>query len=102
MRSIYAIFLIFTVSACTVNKTPVATGGSKSDGIVTMSYSANTLHSPKVNWLKAAGEAAERCKAWGYKSAEPFGGASRECVRYHPSGRCRTEKVSISYQCGDF
>ncbi|MGP3591329.1 YecR family lipoprotein [Vagococcus sp. WN89Y] len=48
-----------------------------------MSYSFGMFESPKVNVQQGAQAAAQRCAAWGYSGAEPFGGYTSVCSQ-HP------------------
>ncbi len=92
--------LLFLAACSTVNLTPQATGGSKSDGIVHLSYQYAQLQKPIVDWVAAEQEAISRCSAWGYSSVEPFGGANMSCVQYGGiGGGCAMTQVTKSYQC---
>lgn len=95
--TILACALVF--GGCTINVTPVATGGSKADGTVVMSYEVGDMQTAKVDWTSAAQSAAQRCGAWGYSSAEAFGGETRTCQISGGFGGCSRWIVSMSYQC---
>jgi hypothetical protein len=91
-----AIFLALT--ACTVDKQLNATGGSRADGVVELSYEIGMLQNARIDWIKADHDAIQRCNAWGYSHAERFGGEKRQCNE--PStGGCAQWFVSINYQC---
>ena len=85
------------LSGCAVQKQLVPTGGSKADGTVKMSYSFGMLESPKVNVQQGAQAAAQRCAAWGYSGAEPFGGYTSVCSQPSSSG-CMETIVTMEYQ----
>jgi hypothetical protein len=52
----------------------VATGGSKSDGTVKLSYEFGLFQEPVVNEQQGLELAKSKCAMWGYTGAEPFGG----------------------------
>src|SRR5262245_17455271 len=64
---------------CTVDKKLTATGGSRADGVVELSYEIGGLENARIDWTRADTEALQRCQAWGYQSAEKFGGEKRQC-----------------------
>jgi YecR-like lipoprotein len=84
---------------CSVNKELVATGGSKADGTVDMSYDVGMLEDPKIDLVRAQQQAIQRCAAWGYKSAEPFGGEQRTCQAFNGYGNCLRWNAKVTYQC---
>ncbi|WP_415583042.1 YecR family lipoprotein [Cupriavidus taiwanensis] len=86
------------LTACASPKKLVATGGSRADGTVKMSYEYGLFETPQVNTLQGAATAKQRCAAWGYKEAEPFGGATKKCINSSSSG-CNRWMVTIEYQC---
>lgn len=92
--------LMLIVSSCAVNKTLHPTGGSKADGTIEMSYTYGGFERPIVNFKLAEDTAGKKCKAWGYKSAEAFGGAIKECGSYY-NGSCNSYIVKKEYQCID-
>jgi hypothetical protein len=92
--------LALALIGCAI-KTPVAlvpTGGSRADGTVTLSYEIGSMQKPIVNMEQAAAAAGERCTAWGYHSAQPFGGETRQCQQPSEYG-CLRWFVSMTYQC---
>ncbi len=96
------VILFVFVSAlmgCSVNKELVPTGGSKADGTIDMSYEVGAFEDPKVNLAAAQENAAQRCAAWGYKSAQPFGGEQRACQAFNGYGACMQWTVKVTYQC---
>ena len=101
-RIISGLVLICTVflvlGSSTTHKTLVATGGSKSDGIVRMSFEHTWLEKPEFSVEQGRLRALARCKSWGYADAEAFGGHTRECIQNSQSG-CIRWFVTIEYQC---
>jgi len=100
MRAVLLMSL-FLISACATNVTPQATGGSKADGTVTVSYEYGMFEQPVVNWTVANSTAKERCKAWHYENAEAFGGSQNRCLAVDGYGNCARTQVNITYQCTD-
>jgi hypothetical protein len=93
-----AVFIFVLISGCAAQKQLVATGGSRSDGIVKMSYEHGSWETPKIDYTQAVDSARQRCEAWGYTGAEPFGGM----IRIRQAGSLYVfDKwlVTIEYQC---
>jgi len=101
MKNIIALVVsMIIISACATNIVPQATGGSKADGIVNISYDVGQMQKPVIDWEQAEAEANRRCQAWGYKEAEAFGGGTRSCVQYGGlGGGCAVTQHTHSYQC---
>lgn len=100
LRSIIGISLITVLfSGCASIKILQATGGSRADGVVDLSYEYGMFEQPKVQWDQGLITATERCKAWGYKSAEAFGGTTSQCQAYNGYGSCIRHFVTVKYQC---
>jgi hypothetical protein len=87
-----------SLTACAVDKQLAATGGSRSDGIVELSYEIGDFQTAKIDWAKADLDAAQRCNAWNYQSAERFDGGRRTCQLIGDWG-CDRWFVTINYQC---
>lgn len=101
MKKLLLLTTLLTISACaTQTITPQATGGSKADGTVTLSYRKNLFSSVVVDSIGAQMEAQSRCQAWGYTSAEKFGGWQTQCNQYGNMG-CLDETIHINYQCNN-
>ena len=98
MKSLAMFVFAVLLSGCATNKVMMATGGSRSDGTVTMSYQYGGFEKPVVNVVAAQQEAAVRCQAWGYSSAEAFGGGTSQCIQASGYG-CNRWQVSYQYQC---
>lgn len=58
--------------------TPIS--GSKADGTVVLGFEIGPYEkAAKANEAKDTMLAAEKCAAWGYRSAEAFGGTLKRC-----------------------
>jgi len=93
------LFTFVSLLGCASVKTLQATGGSRADGIVEMSYEYGMFEKPDVQWNQGQITAAERCKAWGYGSAELFGGTTSKCQSSNGQGNCLRYLVTAKYQC---
>jgi len=99
MKSLLSILVLITfLSGCTTAKTLQATGGSRSDGVVELSYQYGGFEEPEVDWEQGLMTATSRCSAWGFDSAEAFGGVTEECQSYNAYG-CVRQHVTVKYQC---
>lgn len=87
------------LSGCVTQKVLQATGGSRSDGTVKMSYQVGLFEKAQVDMNQGAMLAAQRCRAWGYSDAEPFGGSTSVCQQRNAYGNCLDAIVTIEYQC---
>lgn len=99
MKKILVILLSAVLSGCAVVKVPVASGGSKSDGIVELSYSYGSIEFPQVDYSKADQEALKVCLLWGFKESQAFGGSTEQCHTWDYYGACASATVTIKYQC---
>lgn len=100
IKIIGLLFLSTSLFACAmpVKKVPSPTGGSRSDGVIEMSYEDGPFEIPEVDWEQARATAAQRCKTWGYEDAEEFGGVIRTC-QYSNQYGCTQHLITKSYQC---
>lgn len=98
IRIISLTALLLVTSGCAVQKDWQATGGSKSDGIVKLSYQYGGFEMPKVSEEQGLDIAKKRCAAWGYTNAEAFGGVTSQCNSMSASG-CVSYFVTKEYQC---
>lgn len=99
MRKLAVVALCIAAAGCVnVNKELVATGGSRADGTVDLSYEQASIENVKIDPVKGVATARERCQAWGYKDAAPFGGESRMCQVATNYG-CNQWLATIKYQC---
>lgn len=87
------------LSGCAVNKDWAATGGSRSDGVVRLSYEVGEMEKPQLNEQQAVTLATQRCKTWGYSGAEAFGGSTRQCNKGGGFAGCSQYMVTKEYQC---
>jgi hypothetical protein len=89
---------IIVLSGCATPMNYVATGGSRSDGTVKLSYQFGGFQKPIVDVQQGIELAKAKCSAWGYTGAEPFGGEMRNCTAYNQYG-CIQFLVTAEYQC---
>ncbi len=87
------------LSGCAVKKDWGTSGGSKSDGIVKLSYTYGMFESPQTDPQQALSKAINRCSRWGYSSAEPFDFASQSCQARDMNGNCTRMMVTREFQC---
>lgn len=92
---------VLALNGCETVKTLNATGGSKSDGTVVMSYTYGMLEKPIIQLDAALVSATKRCKAWGYSKAEAFDSGNETCITYNSYGNCVSMRVDVTYQCLD-
>ena len=99
MARLATLVLVITfVNGCATQKALTATGGSRSDGTVKLSFEYGPLEAPQVDQNQGLAVAKQRCAAWGYTGAEPFGGTTRSCNLPSGSG-CQRYLVTVEYQC---
>lgn len=96
---LFAMGAAMVLAACSTNKILTPTGGSRSDGTVEMSYQYGAFERPVIDFNSARVAAEQKCRAWGYSSAEPFGGERRQCQAPDPNIGCAAWFVSMTYQC---
>jgi hypothetical protein len=82
----------------TTRKAMTATGGSKADGIVKMSYEIGMFERVQVDMETSKRDAASRCAVWGYTGAEPFGGQVKQCTS-RGTYDCNQWLVTMEFQC---
>jgi len=85
-------------TGCAVQKDWSATGGSKSDGTIKLSYQVGMFEAAEVSEEQGINLATKRCSAWGYTNAEAFGGSTQVCTSPSSSG-CNIWLVTKEYQC---
>jgi len=76
-----------------------ATGGSRSDGIVKLSFEYGMFDKLHLDEASALQTARQRCAVWGYTDADPFGGITRQCQAYSGTLGCTHWFVTKEYQC---
>ncbi len=76
-----------------------AMDGSRNDGTVKLAFTWDPQREkPESSTYQADDLAAQRCAAWGYAGAQPFGGSNQQCVQW--SGNlCVRMQVERVYQC---
>jgi hypothetical protein len=92
-----AVAIVLTACATPVVLEP--TGGSRSDGTVSLSFEYGLFQNPQINWNQALTSAQNRCHAWGYSGAEKFGGGITRCEQTDAYGACLRTLVTVNYQC---
>jgi outer membrane lipoprotein SlyB len=96
-----ALFASLCLSGCATSKYSdwTATGGSRADGVVKLSYETNGFEKPVLNDEQAIGVATDRCKSWGYMGgAKAFDGVFRHCIS-SGLGPCFAWTITRDYQC---
>jgi len=99
MKHIAYLVPLLLLVACATPTSMSATGGSKADGIVEMSYEYGEFETPILDPEQGMASAVKRCKAWGYKQAEPFDGGIQTCAMPGGFAGCARMRTTISYQC---
>lgn len=89
---------IAVLAGCSTVSKMTATGGSRADGIVRLSYELGMFDKAKIDEADALRTAQARCRTWGYKDAEAFGGVTRQCQSFGGYG-CTRWLVTKEYQC---
>ena len=76
---------------------PYDTGGSRADGIVTMTAQPGYLWKiDEIDWTASEHLVLERCKAWGYTSFQAFSGIMSKCL--NTTERTTTTNTTV---CGN-
>lgn len=74
-RFILVSLAALSLVGCATPKSWMATDGSRADATVVLSYEYNAMYEqPVVDDSQGLQVAIDRCKSWGYTSAEAFGG----------------------------
>lgn len=92
---------LLALTGCATPITMQAVGGSKADGTVDLGFEYGAFQNPIVDREAALETARQRCKAWGYKNAEAFGGTKNQCVAFNGYGNCMRQTVTVTFQCLD-
>ncbi len=87
------------LAGCASTKTWSATGGSRADATVKLSYEYGPFEKPQTNDTEALNLAISRCKTWGYTGAEAFGGITQQCNMPGGMGGCARFMVTKEFQC---
>lgn len=86
------------LGGCVVSKDWQATGGSRSDGVVQLSYEYEQLQGAQTNDQQALNLAVSRCGSWGYTGSEASGHPKQTCAQPGELG-CASWLVTQEYQC---
>ena len=104
MQILIAIIFLLFISCAQVNY-PSFTSGSKSDGIVTLTYGYPSCKS-SLSWIKGwkriDEHASKRCQNWGFKDAIRFDKGKRMCIGVNAAGYCVYWQEDLNYQCIDY
>jgi hypothetical protein len=92
-------YLSVILVGCASQKTLVPVSGSRADGTVVFAYEFGLFERPVVDYNSAKASAKQRCSAWGYTDAEPFGGQQSRCLAFNGYGNCVRNQVLVTYQC---
>lgn len=98
LKTIAGLGALLLLAACATAKTWTATGGSRADGTVALSYEYGLFESPVTDDAAGLTLARQRCAVWGYSGAEAFGGVTTQCNAMGSSGCIRT-LVTKQFQC---
>lgn len=99
MRIVLCGIAALLASGCATQKDWLVTGGSRADGVVSLSYERNEFQRPELDQAEADRLATQKCMAWGYKGAESFGSQRNDCLSRRGFGNCGTRRVTVEYQC---
>ncbi|QJD30915.1 YecR family lipoprotein [Methylococcus geothermalis] len=66
---VWTVALLLGIAGCAVRKDWFATGGSRADGTVQLSYTWRRFEQPVVDGAQGVALATSRCAAWGYSGA---------------------------------
>jgi len=100
MKQFILITVLVMCFGCAIKKDWVATGGSRSDGTVKLSFEYKQFQQPVLDENQGQDVAGRRCRAWGYSRAEAFGGVISQCQFVGAYG-CSRWFVTKEYQCID-
>jgi predicted methyltransferase len=104
MKRIFSIVgfgFVVALCSCAAAKTLRVTGGSKSDGVITMAYQYGLFEKPAVEWGKAQATAVVTCQGWGYSNAQFFEQGTRTCIQVNKKNNCISWRVEYNVQCLD-
>ena len=86
-------------ASCSAQKHWFASGGSRADGVVHLSYTWALFEKPVVDPSEGVALATSKCAGWGYTSAQPFGGIVSRCNSTNYQGKCNGWIATAEYQC---
>jgi len=94
-----SIATVALLTGCVTTKEWAATGGSRADGVIRLSYEVSAFQTAKVDEQQALNIATKRCQTWGYTGAEAFGGVTRQCNAPGGLSGCAQFLVTKEFQC---
>lgn len=98
-RVAFLVGVVAAIAGCATVSQMAATGGSRADGTVKLSYEVGMFDRVQIDEFTALQTARRRCSTWGYTDAEAFGGVTRQCQAYSASLGCTSWFVTKEYQC---
>lgn len=100
IQGVFVVAMILAATTgCVTTKEWSATGGSRADGVVRLSYEVGAMEQAQLSESQAIAMATRRCATWGYTGAEAFGGTTRQCNQPGGFGGCATWVVTKEFQC---
>lgn len=99
MKRTMILAAVLVLAGCSTVSQWTATGGSRADGVVRLSYELGPFQKAQMDDQQGLTLATERCKTWGYTGAEAFGGVTRQCTHPGQFGSCDAYHVTKDYQC---
>jgi YecR-like lipoprotein len=98
LRLLATAALLLSLGACATGQKWAVTGGDRSDGVVKVSYEYPEFQQPEVSDAQAMKIALGRCSGWGYETAKPIPGQTRQCSNME-GANCNLWTVTREYQC---
>ncbi|WP_252089258.1 YecR family lipoprotein [Pseudomonas sp. MWU13-3659] len=86
------------LTGCATPKQWEATGGSKNDGLVQVSYEQGQFENGQSDAAQGLQVATARCKTWGYRNAE-ITGSEKSICRTMGQFNCLQTTVTQDYLC---
>ena len=101
IMKILVVYLIgFLIAGCApLEKHWIPLSGSKADGMIKLGYQNPSMRSVSISDQEALDMAQQKCHAWGYVNAVPFGNEITTCEPNDPY--CFKKNISRDYQCID-
>ncbi len=104
MRVSSSLLLFCLLGACATQAPtlkPHESGGSKADGIVTLSSTRLIYNPVEPDWHSSVKLADNRCHSWGHRGPAYFAGDQIACEVYDFHGRCARSTVTRFYSCSE-
>lgn len=99
MRKSPLLLLAVLLASCATTKDWSAVGGSRADATVRLGYRYGMMEKASVDAAQGVRLATDKCKAWGYERAEPFGSQLRSCAIPMGLNGCSEWQVIAEFQC---